>query len=101
MILSTVIIIFTVSAVQYMRRGNMFMPCYKARHKVKDDGKPVGKLSDSKWLQYISFLVDRTNYLSELTISLSGPKQLLSSLLANLKSFRAISRLSKVQLEGS
>nr|KAF6462269.1 hypothetical protein HJG59_011307 [Molossus molossus] len=46
-------------------------------------------------------MVDITADLSQLNVKLQGPNQLLSSLLSNVKSFEAKSRLWKVQLERS
>nr|KAF6480715.1 hypothetical protein HJG59_010565 [Molossus molossus] len=57
--------------------------------------KPVRELNDSKWLHDLAFMVDVTKYVSELNVKLQGPKQLLSSLISNMKSFKAKLRLQK------
>nr|KAF6501074.1 hypothetical protein HJG59_008055 [Molossus molossus] len=47
----------------------------------------------------VVFMMDISKYLSELSVKLQGPNQLLSSLLSNMKSFEAKLTLWKVQLE--
>nr|KAF6462194.1 hypothetical protein HJG59_011252 [Molossus molossus] len=79
--------------VRWLSGRNMLMRFYELWDEVKQfmemKGKPVRKLSDSKWLCDLAFTVDITKYLSELNIKLQGPNQLLSSLLSNTKSFEA------------
>ena len=62
-------------------------------------GKPVAELSDSMWLCDLAFMVDITQYLSELNVKLQGPNQLLSSLLSNVNSFEAKLNLWQMQLQ--
>lgn len=42
-----------------------------------DEGQPVRELSDSKWLCDLAFMVDITQYLSEMNIKLQGPQPAL------------------------
>lgn len=62
-------------------------------------GKPVTELSDSKWMSDLAFLVDISKHLSELNVTLQGPNQLISALLASVKSFEVKLMLWKAQLE--
>uniref|UniRef100_A0A5S6QHL4 Dimer_Tnp_hAT domain-containing protein n=1 Tax=Trichuris muris TaxID=70415 RepID=A0A5S6QHL4_TRIMR len=89
--------------VRWLSRGNMLRRFYELRNEIKQfmemKGKLVRELSDSKWLCDLAFMVDITNYLSELNLKLQGPNQLLSSLLTNVKAFEGKLRLWKLQLQ--
>ena len=89
--------------VQWLSRGSMLRRFYELRNEVKlfmeTKGEPVAQLSDSMWLCDLAFMVDITQYLSELNVKLQGPNQLLSSLLSNVKSFEAKLNLWQMQLE--
>ncbi|KAK1333566.1 LOW QUALITY PROTEIN: hypothetical protein QTO34_005951, partial [Cnephaeus nilssonii] len=89
--------------VRWLSHRNMLMRFYELRDEVRQfmemKGKPVRELIDSKWLCDLAFMVDITNYLSELNVKLQGPNQLLSTLLSKVISFEAKLRLWKVQLE--
>ncbi|CAK6436213.1 unnamed protein product [Pipistrellus nathusii] len=89
--------------VRWLSHRNMLLRFYELRDEVRQfmemKGKPVRELIDSKWLCDLAFMVDITNYLSELNVKLQGPNQLLSTLLSKVISFEAKLRLWKVQLE--
>ncbi|XP_074050066.1 general transcription factor II-I repeat domain-containing protein 2A-like isoform X2 [Macrotis lagotis] len=89
--------------VRQLSHGNLLVRFYELRNEVKQfmemKGRPVRELSDSQWLCDLAFMVDITKHLSELTVKLQGPNQLLSNLLSNVKSFEAKLKLWKMQLE--
>uniref|UniRef100_A0A8C4FES4 HAT C-terminal dimerisation domain-containing protein n=1 Tax=Dicentrarchus labrax TaxID=13489 RepID=A0A8C4FES4_DICLA len=89
--------------VRWLSRANMLARFYTLREEVRRftemKGKPVMELSDGKFLFDLAFMVDISKHLSELNIKLQGPKQLISSLLSNVKSSEVKLRLWQGQLE--
>ena len=78
--------------VRWLSRGNMLRRFNELRAEVEQfmemKGKPVRELKDSKWLCDLAFMVDITEYLTELNIKMQGLyNQLLISLLSNVKLF--------------
>ena len=86
-----------------MSRKEILKRFYLLRNKIGQSmdtqGNTVAELSDNWWLCDLAYMVDISKHLSELNMKLQGPNQLLNSIFAKMKSFKAKLQLWKVQLQ--
>ena len=91
--------------VRWISRSEMLTRFYLLRNETGQfmimQGNPVLKLSDSRWLCDLAFMIDISKHFSKLNIKLQGPNQLLNFMLAKVKSFETKLQLRNVQLQNN
>ncbi|CAM1299181.1 GTF2IRD2B (predicted) [Pycnogonum litorale] len=93
------------SQVRWLSRGRTLKRVWELREEIaqfmESKGRPLLEFSDEQWLCDFAFLVDITEKLNQLNVSMQGKDKLVHNLFGDIKSFEAKLLLWKSQLENN
>ncbi|QQP39750.1 Uncharacterized protein FKW44_013562, partial [Caligus rogercresseyi] len=88
--------------VRWLSRGAVLKQFYKLRKEIAEfmqaKGKPVEELDDPEWIRDLAFLVDITEHLNVLNVTMQGRNKLVTEYYDSVRAFQSKLALWKAQL---
>jgi hypothetical protein len=91
------------SEVRWLSKAKVLQRFYDLLPEIKlfmdMKGRPVDEFDNEEWIADLAFLVDITNHISSLNLTMQGKNLIISAFITNIKSFIAKLTLWGNQLE--